>query len=369
MRIGIDCRLGGSRHAGIGRYIENLIIRLPQLDPTITWVVFYHDREQKKVWRQQLGAVQNVEWVLAPIRHYTIAEQLRMPSLYRSARLDVLHVPHFNIALLYTGTTVITIHDLLWHEYYGTQVTTLPQWQYWIKYAVYRWVTAAAVARAEKILVPAETIKQTLISYFPKAAAKIIVTKEGGSAAFVAGAGTQSNPKKQPKKQLVYIGSLYPHKNMVTVINALADLPEYKLIIVGARSIFQDQTRAQVAEAGVEGQVEFAGFVPDEQLAQLLQESQALVQPSLSEGFGLTGIEAMTAGVSVIASDIPIFHEIYQDGALFFDPRDSASFVRAVRQLEKEPRSKTQQLGQAVAKQYSWDTMAEQTLQAYRQAV
>src|SRR5690606_36980147 len=131
MRIGIDCRLGGSRHAGIGRYIENLLLRLPSLDSETTWVYFYHDEGQKQAWLSRLATVTNVEWVKAPVRHYTLSEQVKMPRYFSAANLDLLHVPHFNIPVLYPGRLVITIHDLLWHEYYGTQVTTLPSWQYW----------------------------------------------------------------------------------------------------------------------------------------------------------------------------------------------------------------------------------------------
>lgn len=368
MRIGIDCRLGGSRHAGIGRYIENLILRLPLLDPAMTWVYFYYDDEQQKYWSAALAKAHNVEWVKTPVRHYSISEQLTMPGFFSRAKLDLLHIPHFNIPLFYPGRLIITIHDLLWHEYYGTQVTTLPQWQYWFKYVAYRWVTRMAILRAERVLVPAETIKQTVAKYFPRQLKKVVVTTEGASPTLVVSQARQSIARKTAKKhQLLYVGSLYPHKNLAVVIKALKELPTYQLVVVGARTVFQDQTKALVAAEGVSDQVTFAGFMPDEVLSQLFQTSLALVQPSLSEGFGLTGLEAMAAGIPLIASDIPIFREIYQTGAIFFDPHQPEDFIRAVRTVETTQLSSLIKTGQRIAAQYSWDAMAKETLRAYQE--
>lgn len=364
-RIGIDCRLGGSRHAGIGRYIENLLLRLPLLAPEITWVFFYHDLKQKETWEPQLVSMTNVEWVRTDTSHYTLAEQWQLPELLKHAALDLLHVPHFNIPLAYRGPLVVTIHDLLWHEYRGPSVTTLPRWQYWLKYAAYRWVTSQAIKRAKAILVPAETIRDTVNRYYPHHLTKIFVTKEGVSQDFF----IQGKKRTTVKKQLVYVGSLYPHKNLEVVIRALSKLPEYQLLVVGARTVFQQQMRDLVTLYGVEAQVEFLGFVPDLELAELLYASTALVQPSLSEGFGLTGVEAMAAGVPVLASDIPIFREIYQDAAIYFDPQSPEAVAEAVHDLEKQDLAQLQQRLRQVAAQYSWDNMAEETLGVYRRVL
>src|SRR5258708_33114315 len=175
--IGIDCRLAGNQHAGIGRYIENLVVRLPNLAPEIYWVYFFHNQAQAN---EVLPSVpKNVKVVLTPFRHYSLSEQLKLPSVFAQEKLNLLHVPHFNAPLFYKGKLLITIHDLLWHEQQGLDVTTLPKWQYYAKYAAYRYVTTQAVKKAAAIFVPAETIKQVVATYYPAAQNKIIVTKEG----------------------------------------------------------------------------------------------------------------------------------------------------------------------------------------------
>jgi glycosyltransferase involved in cell wall biosynthesis len=371
MRIGIDCRLAGKQHAGIGRYIENLVIRLSQFASENEWVLFFFDQKQAdevlaKISHQQK---QNMSVVLTPIRHYSIAEQIQLPRILNNAKLDLLHVPHFNIPLFYKGKMIVTVHDLLWHEYKGVHVTTLPAWQYWVKHQVYKWVVKQAVKRAENILVPAQIIQQTIIKYYPQVKDKITVTPEGIDDAFLKMSGKKVLPLSEKNKNLLYVGSLYPHKNIKVVINALKKLSTYKLLIVGTRNVFQDQVRDYTRYHGLDSKVQFLGFVSDQDLVTLYQQSLALVQPSLSEGFGLTGVEAMAVGVPVIASDIPLFHEVYQEGALYFDPHDSDDFIRAVHRLADSNRVKLIQKGRRIAQGYSWDKMVEQTIRVYSRAM
>lgn len=362
MRIGIDARLSGAQHAGIGRYTQNLILELLKKNKTTTYVLFFYTQEQAETVLGTEISNKKVEVVITPVRHYTVTEQLKLPKLFKAQKLDLLHVPHFNIPIFYKGKLIITIHDLLWHEYKGGSVTTLNPVMYFLKYLFYRLVTRIAVYKAEKIIVPAETIKNTVTKFYPKTEEKITVTKEG---AYIV------DPKKlknlpQLKNTLLYVGSLYPHKNLKLILQALPSLPKYKLLIAGSRNVFQDKVREYVKYKQIEEQVEFLGYVPDEDLAKLYQQVTALVQPSFSEGFGLTGVEAMSFGTSVLASDIPIFKEIYQDVAFYFSPHSIASFIQAVHALEQKSDAQNKE-GVQLAKNYSWEKMAEQTIELYKE--
>ena len=351
MKIGIDCRLSGITHAGIGRYIENLISRLPKEAPEIEWIFFYRTPDQV------LPGL-NVKWVLAPIKHYSLQEQTQLPSIFNQQKLDLLHVPHFNVPIMYPKKLIVTIHDLLWHQQRGAQVTTLKPWQYWGKYVGYKLVASQAVKKATKILVPAQTIKKTLAEYYPNSTDKIMVTHEGVDEKLLK---YKDREIKRKEKSLIYVGSLYPHKNVTLVLKALQELPDWKLTIVGSRNVFQDQTKVMAKKLGVEQQVKFAGYLKDQDLAQEIKAATVLVQPSLSEGFGLTGIEAMALGTPVLASNIPVFKEIYRNAAVYFDPKSTTSFVESL--TKQKPTSKEME---EVVKQYSWDEMTKQTIKAYR---
>jgi glycosyltransferase involved in cell wall biosynthesis len=360
-KIGIDCRLSGNAHAGIGRYIEELIIRLPKLDKNRQFILFFYSQQQANDFIEKLQPKpDNIKVVISPIKHYSLNEQLKMPGIFSKESLDILHVPHFNVPIFYKGNLVVTIHDLLWHEFKGLHVTTLKPYFYYLKYWAYRFITRMAIKKANKIIVPAQTIKKTLTKYFPWSKNKIQVTKEGYSKKFRPIVNNAS-----VNRTFLYVGSLYPHKNVNIILKALKSLPEYKLEVIGSRNIFQDQAKMEVIKLDISKQVDFLGYLSDEQLNKKMAESFALIQPSLSEGFGLTGVEAMAAGIPVIASEIPIFKEIYQDGVVFFEPQYPTDFVRAVNMLEKMDRKKLIKKGIKIANEYSWDKMAEETLSVY----
>jgi len=362
MKIGIDCRLAGAQHAGIGRYIQNLITRVPGLAPEINFTLFFFSQKQiREIFPH--GVDHNVSIVIAPIQHYSLAEQFKLPDLFNQAKVDLMHVPHFNAPFFYEGPLIITIHDLLWHEQRGLNVTTLAWWKYWLKYLAYRQVVNHAIDLALAILVPANTVSQTIQKYYPQSQHKIVVTKEGVDTNLQ----SHSQPTAtKPKKYLLYVGSLYPHKNLEVVLHALSLLPDYRLKIVGARSIFQAHTEQKIKQWHVADRVDLLGFVPDRDLKKIYRETTALVQPSLSEGFGLTGVEAMACGAPVIASEIPIFQEIYGPAAFYFNPHSALSFIEALRKLAAASRSTVIKKGYQQAQQYSWDEMARQTVAVYQ---
>ncbi len=359
--------MAGLSHAGIGRYTQELIRHLPLDDPGTRWVLFFSSPEQavdvlgQKVFRQ-LSLRQSIVYLAVP--HYTLREQLQLPFAFLAQRLDLLHVPHFNVPLLYPGKIVITIHDLLWHEHRGGAVTSLPGWLYWLKYSFYRLVVRISVWRASQIMVPAQTVSKTVIKYFPFAKRKIVVTPEGIDTSF-------TKIKRQDKpasRQLLYVGSLYPHKNVQLIIRAMNTLPSYTLDIVSVRGVFLDRMKAFVATQPAKNQVTFKGFLPDPQLKSLMSQVFALVQPSLYEGFGLPVLEAMAAGVPALVSDIPIFHEVYQDGVFYFDPHSTSSFVKAVTRMADMTVLQRQRLSRKareIASTYTWDKMATATLKTY----
>lgn len=369
MRIGIDCRLAGAAHGGIGRYIAQLVQRLPGTGSRDTWVFFFSDATQAQ---SVLGVhLANVEVVFAPIKHYTIREQLRMPRIFAAAKLDLLHIPHFNIPLLYRGKIIVTIHDLLWHERGGSEATTLPRWQYTLKYAAYRYIVRQAVRRAGAIIVPTKTIAEVLGKYYPQSLSKTTVAYEGVDQNFLS-----IRPRSKvhvlrqwhleaTNKYLLYVGSLYPHKNVRLVIDALSELRDYHLICIGTRNVFQKKLEAYVQQKKLRRRVHFLGYAPDEQFVDLLSISEALVQPSFSEGFGLTGVEALTAGYPVVASDIPVFREVYQDASTYFDPHSVTEFVNAVKHCKKP--SLSQRL--SFRKLYDWQGMTNEIYQLYSQVL
>ncbi len=361
MKIGIDCRLGGIAHAGIGRYIAQLVAHLPTYGKKHQWVLFSFDEKQQRELLEDTP--DNITWRTTAIPHYSIAEQVALKKVFNSEKLDLLHVPHFNAPVFYAGPTIITIHDLLWHQQWGSDVTTLPGWKYWLKYLGYRYTASRAIDHATNIITPSETTKQVLATYYPHAEKKTSVVLEGIAPAFT----KKQQPSKRKLKQLVYVGSLYPHKNIRIVLQALQQLPEHNLVIVGSRNVFADDTKLLTHELKVTSQVTFAGYVPDEKLCKLLVSSGALIQPSLSEGFGLTGVEALSTGTPVLASDIAVFKEMYGSVATYFDPHSVSELVDTITRLTSPSKDWLQKAKRHV-KQFDWEKMVQNTIQLYETA-
>ena len=151
MKIGIDARLYGLRHAGIGRYTQNLIGELAKIDRQNHYLLFVTDPKVID------PLPDNFQLVGANIRHYTWAEQTQFLRLLNSYRFDFLHATHFNVPFFYRRPFIVTIHDLLWHHKIGLSVTTLNPAVYLIKYLGYRATVRNAVSRAVNIITHAPT--------------------------------------------------------------------------------------------------------------------------------------------------------------------------------------------------------------------
>ncbi len=381
--LGLDARLAGQKNAGLGRYINNLALRLPFFIPeNYRLVYFFHDKSQWSELITQIGTLpaaqgknvqdifSKIKLIYAPIKHYSLAEQTQLPQVYAQENLDLLHVPHFN-APYFLGKQkfVLTIHDLLWHEKKGLAVTTLPAWKYHLKYFAYRFLTNRVVKKAAKIIVVSQTCQKTVLKFYPRIKNKLQVIYNGVNQ-FKQGSLSPKFTAPLAKNFLLYVGSLYPHKNLIIVLKALAQEKSLHLVIVSARDAFWEKTNQQIINLGIVSQVTFLGQVSDEQLSYLYQQAQALIQPSLSEGFGLTGIEALQARTPVIASDIPVFQEVYGAAYTSFKPNQEADFLRAVKKsasLKTNPSWKTLAAKQVAL--YSWDNMVKQTVQVYQEVL
>lgn len=123
-----------------------------------------------------------------------------------------------------------------------------------------------------------------------------------------------------------------------------------------------------ISDLNAQRYVKLLGFVPDEDLGVLFGKSVGFLFPSLSEGFGLPGLEAIAAGTIVLASDIPVFKEVYKDNILYFNPYDFSSIEKVMENainMSKEERERLIEKSQKFIKRYSWAKMARQTFKIY----
>lgn len=372
MKIGIDARFWGLEHAGIGRYVVELVKHLSQIDKKNQYLLFL-----RKKYFNQINLPLNFSKIAAEVNHYSLEEQWLLAEIFSRENLDLLHVPHFNVPWLYKHPFVVTIHDLLWHEVKGRSVTTQNSLAYLYKYLGYRLVVRRALNKSKAILVPSQTIKNKLIKNHKLNSNNIFVTYEAPSKNFFK--PKQNNQLllryKIKKPFILYVGSAYPHKNIIKVVMAVKLLSEKNIkltfVISSSRNVFLDRLQADIIKLKAQKLVKIIGFVTEENLPTLMQHSVAQVQPSLSEGFGLTGLEAMAAGTALVASNSEIFQEIYKDAALFIDPHspdDIAEKIKSINANQKLRKTLIQK-GKDRVKAFNWKTLAQQTLSVYEKVV
>ena len=379
MTIGIDARLWGLKHAGIGRYVLNLVSNLLQVESDNHYVLFGPNQIQLEIPSSHHHKFTLIQ---TNTTHYSLLEQVQLSLLLRQHPVELMHFPHFNVPLAYNKPFVVTIHDILWHQVRGGEVTTLSGWKYALKYQGYKRVVAHAVSASEKIIVPSNWVKTQLLQEFSQLNQdKIQVIYEGADHL---GAGskdqkaseTSTNSKAAfqipTSRFYLYVGSCYPHKNVSTLIQAMKELKDsgnaHKLVIVSSRNVFVNKLEAQVKELGLVGQVIFAGKLSDQDLHELYRRAIALVHPSLSEGFGLTGLEAMKHECLVISSNRGSLPEIYGKSAVFLeDPLNphllAFSMLEAAKANPLWDELKTK--AKAHARDFVWEKTAKETQGVY----
>jgi glycosyltransferase involved in cell wall biosynthesis len=140
------------------------------------------------------------------------------------------------------------------------------------------------------------------------------------------------------------------------------------LVVVCARNVFYERFKKKLKQMKAERFVNLVGFVPDRQLAVLYSQAKAFVFPSLMEGFGLPGLEAMACGCPVAASNSSCLPEVYGRAALYFDPLDVEDMTNKILKVTRNTstRNKLVKRGFKQVKKYSWRKMARETLVVYR---
>jgi glycosyltransferase involved in cell wall biosynthesis len=174
---------------------------------------------------------------------------------------------------------------------------------------------------------------------------------------------------------LLYVGGLSPHKNLPRLISAFArsGLAEngVRLVLVGdTGDVFHThvpELKTAVQRRGLEGSVVFTGFVPDDDLVYLDNRAEALVQPSLMEGFGLPPVEAMACGTPVISSTAGSLPEVVGDAGIYFNPLSVDAIATALRVPFVDPSWRPAVAARALARanRFTWKASAQMLLAVF----
>ncbi len=360
MKIGIDARL--ISQTGVGVYVYNLIHELSEIVPR-TWEVLIYVRSEDAHL-----VPSNFTAHLAPYRWHSISEQTSFLALLNRDKLDLMHFTYFSYPALYNRPFVSTIHDLTPVLFKTGKASTKSVVEYYPKYFAMKQIIQRAITNSKGIIVPTNAVKDQIVNlYGSNTKNKIFVTYEGVNTQLLHAKENKDLSKQFKDPYFVYIGNFYPHKNIPALLLAFKKVEtKIKLVLVGPDDFFCTEIRTEVDRLQLDSRVSFFHNPTLADLVFFYTHAQALIQPSLSEGFGLTPIEAMHFGSPVIASNIAVFKETMGNNYTSFNPKSVDSITQTLESWIKDrPKYNTQN----VVTKFSFKTMAVETLDVYKKII
>jgi glycosyltransferase involved in cell wall biosynthesis len=280
----------------------------------------------------------------ASVRNLALDEwwtQVELPRRARAAGADVLHHPLPALAARAPCPQVVTLHDLAFER--------LPEH---FSPAFRRWASRAhrrAARGAAAVVCVSQTTRTDARARWGIDDARIVVAPHGP--------GQELHVQRSGTAHFLYVGDEEPRKNLALLLEAHARY----------RRAAGPQALELVLAGRARGNGEGVRSEPRPDLAALLGTAAALVHPALHEGFGLPALEAMSAGVPVIAARSPGLVETCAGAARYIDPYDAGDLATALAELASDAtlREDLAHRGRARAAEFSWAASARAHIEAY----
>jgi glycosyltransferase involved in cell wall biosynthesis len=353
VRVAIDGRELIGRPTGVGRYLRELLTAWGELPAAA-------DHEFVLCLPQEIDTAPYRRLRLSCVTAAgsgTFWEQTRLPGLVASAKADVLFSPAYTSPLRCRVPIVLVVHDVSFAAH--------PEWFPWREGLRRRTLTRLAARRAARVITESDFSKREITRHLGVPSPRIEVIYLGASVLHV------TRPKDQPRSPLVlYVGSLFNRRHVPELIEGFRQLadrsPEARLEIVGDnRTTPRIDPDQLIAAAGLSGRARWRSYIQDADLASLYRTASAFAFLSDYEGFGLTPLEAMAAGIPVVVLDTPIAREIYGPAALYVERPEPGRIADVLSRLlaPSDERAGLIDAGRRQVQRYSWRECAMRTLQ------
>jgi glycosyltransferase involved in cell wall biosynthesis len=347
VRIGVDARELCGHPTGVGRYLSGLLRE---------WTADGSARRRHFVLYAPdvTGFETSYDVRKVPGRPGTWWEQIRLPPAVRADGVNVFFAPGYTAPLRLPAPLVVTIHDL--------SFVVHPEWFGLREGVRRRWLTERAARQARAVLTVSEFSRRELIDRLGVDAARIHVIPHGASCPPGAAGGDRA-------PMVLFVGSIFNRRRVPELIRAFGPIarqhPDASLEIVGENRTYPHQDIGRVVAAeGLDGRVRGHEFLPDPELRSLYGTARAFAFFSEYEGFGLTPIEALAAGVPPVLLDTAVARETCGDAALYVPAGDIRAATAALERALFDDEARRQILAAApgVLARYSWPEAARRTL-------
>lgn len=369
MRICVNASPAVHHIAGLGRYTQELMTALLAVDSENEYLAFYNRPGEARV-DPPLDRLPRLTTNLAtkPWRMSALlAHFARIPQDRIFPGVDLFHATDHLLPRLSRVRSVFTLHDLVFCFYPQTH-KPLNRW--FLTLMMPRFLRAA-----DAVIAVSECTKRDAMQTYDLDEAKIKVIYEGVNPRFRRSSPDVISAVRRkyglPARYILSVGTIEPRKNLTSLLEAYValrnEISQLKLVIVGKRGWLYEGFFRRLRELGLENEVIFPGFVPDEDLPALYSATDLFVFPSLYEGFGLPVLEAMACGAPVVTSNTSSLPEVAGEAALLADANSVEALARAMRDVldNRALRDDLRARGPKQAAKFSWEKAARETLTIY----
>jgi glycosyltransferase involved in cell wall biosynthesis len=361
--IVIDGRI---RRTSTGRYVDRLLVHLQNIDHHHRYTVLLQPDDP---WKP---IAENFHTVTCPFPQFSFSllDQFHFAMQLYKLKPSLVHFTMTQQPLLYFGNIITTTHDLTMFTFVRRGTTPPPIYK--LKLRLYRFMMWTAHRKSRWIIVPTRTVAKEVADMQPFTASKIAVTYEAAEPPLSRAA---VHPVGVDGDFILYVGTAFPHKNLPILIKSLDELnktfPKLKLVLTGRKEIHYEELEAWAENRDSRTNIVFTDFVSDEALKWLYEHTQAYVFPSLSEGFGLPPLEAMTYGAPVVASNASCIPEVLGNAAHYFNAKSEKDIADKITEVLKDRKLQEKLItnGKERLKKYSWERMAQETLVIYKSSL
>jgi glycosyltransferase involved in cell wall biosynthesis len=367
MRVCLDIQAAIAQRAGVGRYTKMLAEHLGACAGTDALTLFYFDFSRKGSAPNAGKAERRViRWCPGRLVQGAWKTLAWPPFNWFAGSADLYHFPNFILPPLTRGKAVVTVHDASFLRFPDMA-----------EQRNRRYLDARiheTVQRADAIITDSAFSANEIASLLSVNPAKLFTVYPGISADIVRPDAGSIAAMRQAlglsRPYLLTVGTLEPRKNTPFLISVFEALHAFKgdLVIAGMPGWRYEPILERMRNSRRASEIRYLSYVPDGQLPALYAGAEALVFPSLYEGFGFPPLEAMACGTPVVASTGGSLQEVLGDGAAIVNDFDVAHWTETIAQVlaNTDRRSDLIARGRQRAAQYTWEETARKTWEIYR---
>jgi glycosyltransferase involved in cell wall biosynthesis len=359
MRIAIDARELAGRPTGVGRYLAEILS---------AWGDLAGAHMHEFILCAPSGVVASASTTKLPdslrasvvtgVGNGTPWEQIALPRLVSSANADVLFAPGYTAPLLTGVPVVVTIHDVSFAAH--------PEWFSWREGLRRRLLTKLTTRKAVKVITVSDFSKHEIVRLLGVTQSKVEVIYSGTTT-------MEATPRPvtgDREASILFVGSLFNRRHIPELLQGFEQLaarhPSARLDLVGDnRTMPFIDVAALIARSSARGQIRARAYVADNELAALYRRARAFVFLSEYEGFAMTPLEALAAGLPIVLLSTDVAHEIYGAAATYVERPEPALIAAALERalFDDNERSRAMAAAAPQLERYSWRECAQRTLQ------